>query len=479
MTMPGLAGPDWLPRSDWQFHWHNRGWRDFEEFLASLKPKKRKNIRHERQQVANAGVHCEIRHGDELDAQEWQTVHRLYRATFDAHGNHPALTEGFFRHLGHRLARQVLVVFCHRGGKVIAASLFLRSSTTLYGRYWGADEQIPGLHFEACYYQGIVYCLQQGLNIRTWRQGEHKIARGFRRKRGRSIASSIHAFRSDRRRPAAGSDRIEDGSRGSDSTRSLPARRGNRMIRLPRLAMDRIAFPDVASALTEPNGLLAYGGDLRSERLLAAYALGIFPWYSEGQPLLWWSPDPRLVMDTPNPHVPRRLRRWLKTCSWSIRADRAFAAVVRACAQPRRHDGGTWITQDMFDAYCRLHAQGHAHSIEVWDKEELVGGIYGVAIGRMFFGESMFSRRDHASKVALLALCRGLSVLEFPLLDAQVSSSHLLTLGAYELPRAKFSRQLVGLVARPGIPGSWERLFDAINPRTLGTGSDEPMTPVG
>lgn len=175
-----LAGSDWLPRSDWQFHWHNRGWHDFGEFLASLRPKKRKNIRHERQQVANAGVHCEIRHGDELVAQDWQTVHRLYRATFDAHGNHPALTEGFFRHLGRNLPRQVMVVLCHRAGKVIAASLFLRSSTTLYGRYWGADEQIPGLHFEACYYQGIDYCLQQGLqHFEPGAQGEHKIARGF------------------------------------------------------------------------------------------------------------------------------------------------------------------------------------------------------------------------------------------------------------------------------------------------------------
>jgi leucyl/phenylalanyl-tRNA--protein transferase len=184
-------------------------------------------------------------------------------------------------------------------------------------------------------------------------------------------------------------------------------------------------------------------------------------------------------MDTAHPHVPRRLRRWLKTCSWSIRADRAFAAVVRACAQPRRHDGGTWITEEMFQAYCRLHAQGHAHSVEVWDKDDLVGGIYGVAVGRMFFGESMFSQRDHASKVALLALCRGLAAEEFPLLDAQVSSSHLMTLGAYEVPRAEFGRRLVDLVARPGIVGSWGRLFDCIEPCTLGSASEGSMTPSG
>ena len=175
-----LAGTDWLPRFDWQFHWHNRGWPDFDAFLGALRPKKRKNIRHERQQVASAGVHCEIRHGDELDAQDWRSVHRLYRATFDAHGNHPALTEAFFRHLGRSLPRQVVVVLCRRAGRIIAASFFLRSSGALYGRYWGTDETVPGLHFEACYYQGIEYCLRHGLQrFEPGAQGEHKIARGF------------------------------------------------------------------------------------------------------------------------------------------------------------------------------------------------------------------------------------------------------------------------------------------------------------
>lgn len=183
-----FSGSAWLPRFDWQFHWNNRSWSDFDAFLAALKPKKRKNIRHERQQVAAAGVTCEIRHGDELDDNEWRIVHRLYRSTFDDHGNHPALTEGFFRHLGQHMPRQVVAVLCRRAGRIIAAALCLRSSDTLYGRYWGAEEQIPGLHFEACYYQGIDYCMRHGLQrFEPGAQGEHKIARGFLPARTRSF----------------------------------------------------------------------------------------------------------------------------------------------------------------------------------------------------------------------------------------------------------------------------------------------------
>ncbi len=183
-----FSGSAWLPRFDWQFHWNNRGWRDFDAFLAALKPKKRKNIRHQRQQVAASGVTCEIRHGDELDDNEWRILHHLYQSTFDDHGNHPALTEGFFRHLGQHMPRQVVAVLCRRAGRIIAAALCLRSSDTLYGRYWGAEEQIPGLHFEACYYQGIDYCIRHGLQrFEPGAQGEHKIARGFLPVRTRSF----------------------------------------------------------------------------------------------------------------------------------------------------------------------------------------------------------------------------------------------------------------------------------------------------
>ena len=175
------------------------------------------------------------------------------------------------------------------------------------------------------------------------------------------------------------------------------------MIRLPRLSVDPTAFPAIETALEEPDGLLAFGGDLGSERLLAAYAQGIFPWYSEGQPILWWSPDPRMVIATAAVHVPRRLRRWLKSCNWTIRTDHAFAEVMRACAEPRHDGGGTWITEAMLAAYTRLHAEGHAHSLEVHDGAALIGGIYGIAIGRMFFGESMVSLASGGSKAALAA----------------------------------------------------------------------------
>jgi uncharacterized protein len=183
-----FSGTRWLPRFDWQFHWHNQGWSDFDEFLGALKPKKRNNIRQERAQVAAAGVICEIRHGDELDDGEWQVLHRLYLSTFEAHGNHPALTEAFFRHLGRSMPRQVVAVLCRRGSRIIAAAFCLRSADTLYGRYWGADEQVPGLHFEACYYQGIDYCIRHGLRrFEPGAQGEHKIARGFLPARTRSF----------------------------------------------------------------------------------------------------------------------------------------------------------------------------------------------------------------------------------------------------------------------------------------------------
>jgi predicted N-acyltransferase len=175
-----FAQTAWLPRFDWQFHWTHRGWHDFDAFLASLTSKKRKNIRQERAQVARAGIHCETRHGDELDASDWRVLHKLYQSTFDAHGNHAALTESFFAHLGRSMPRQILAVLCRRDQRIIAAAIYLRSSTHLYGRYWGCAETIPGLHFEACYYQGIEYCLQNSIStFEPGAQGEHKIARGF------------------------------------------------------------------------------------------------------------------------------------------------------------------------------------------------------------------------------------------------------------------------------------------------------------
>lgn len=173
-------GTEWLSRFDWQYHWHNRGWRDFDEFLGALKHKKRKNIRHERAQVAAAGVTCEVRHGGELDAQDWKSLHDFYLSTFDDKGNFPALTLDFFRHLGSAMPQHVVAVLCWRSGICIAGALMLRSSDTLYGRYWGCSEHVDGLHFEACYYQGIEYCLRHGLQrFEPGAQGQHKLARGF------------------------------------------------------------------------------------------------------------------------------------------------------------------------------------------------------------------------------------------------------------------------------------------------------------
>ena len=218
------------------------------------------------------------------------------------------------------------------------------------------------------------------------------------------------------------------------------------------------AFPSVETALGEPDGLLAAGGDLSPERLLSAYRRGIFPWYSRGQPILWWSPDPRTVFETDRMHVPRRLARWLRSCEWTIRADTSFETVVRACAAPRARQRGTWIDSAMREAYVRLHELGHAHSIEAWDANTLAGGIYGVAIGRMFFGESMFSATANGSKVALLALARGLREWEFPLIDAQVASPHLFTLGARLMRRAEFAEWCADAAAVPPLPGFAGRL---------------------
>ncbi len=229
------------------------------------------------------------------------------------------------------------------------------------------------------------------------------------------------------------------------------------MIRIPILrAGAREAFPPIEAALADPDGLLAAGGDLSSQRLLDAYAHGIFPWYSEGDPILWWSPDPRMVFQTDAIRVSTSLRRFLRHCGWTIRADTAFADVVRACAAPRAHQPGTWITQGMFQAYSELHALGHAHSVEVYAGDAMVGGIYGVALGHMFFGESMFSAQSGGSKVALIALCRALHAWDIPLLDAQVASTHLASLGAFEIPRARFAEHLADFCMRPALPGTWQ-----------------------
>ncbi|MEE8093130.1 MAG: leucyl/phenylalanyl-tRNA--protein transferase [Gammaproteobacteria bacterium] len=230
------------------------------------------------------------------------------------------------------------------------------------------------------------------------------------------------------------------------------------------------AFPPPGEALTEPNGLLAMGGDLSPQRLLAAYVRGIFPWYEPGQPILWWSPDPRAVLWPDNLHVSRRLQRTRRRSDLSLTCDRSFTTVVQCCAEPRRYAEGTWITGEMSDAYSALHELGWAHSFEAWQEDELVGGLYGIAIGRVFFGESMFSRVTDASKIALITAVEYLRARDFALLDCQIWSSHLSTLGATTLPRAEFLQQLDDLCRPPGNPGSWAQDFEAVSadPARLG-----------
>lgn len=213
-------------------------------------------------------------------------------------------------------------------------------------------------------------------------------------------------------------------------------------------------FPPVESALTEPDGLLAAGGSLTIKRLTDAYRHGIFPWFNEGDPILWWSPDPRAVLRPPLVHVSHSLRKRLRREAFLITIDRAFARVLDGCAAPRASDAGTWLSPAMRRAYEALHAAGLAHSIEVWMDGELAGGVYGVAIGRMFFGESMFTRRTDASKIAMVRLCAQLDRWRFPLIDCQLETEHLVSLGAAALPRARFIAEVERLVDEP--PPVWK-----------------------
>ena len=231
------------------------------------------------------------------------------------------------------------------------------------------------------------------------------------------------------------------------------------MRRLVLLDLQRLDFPPPGHALREPDGLLAVGGDLSPQRLLAAYRRGIFPWFGEGDPILWWSPDPRCVFRTDALHVPQRLARSLRRSGWTLSIDSAFASVIDACAAPRAGASGTWITPAMRAAYRHLHELGHAHSFEVWDGTRLVGGLYGVAVGELFAGESMFSAASGGSRTALLAAARLLARWGWPLIDAQVANPHLLRMGALELPRPMFLERVAMLAAMPGRPGHWDALL--------------------
>ena len=214
-------------------------------------------------------------------------------------------------------------------------------------------------------------------------------------------------------------------------------------------------FPPVSKALQSPNGLLCAGGDLTPERIVEAYSRGIFPWFSEGDPILWWSPDPRMVLFPGELRVSRSLRKAVARGDYETRMDTAFREVMEACAEPRDGQGGTWIVPEMIDAYTALHERGLAHSVESWLDGELVGGLYGVALGKVFFGESMFTRAPDASKVALVKLVERLNEQRFRVIDCQQATSHLASLGAREIPRKEFARLVQESIQYPPSGERW------------------------
>ncbi|WP_024674035.1 leucyl/phenylalanyl-tRNA--protein transferase [Pseudomonas syringae] len=215
------------------------------------------------------------------------------------------------------------------------------------------------------------------------------------------------------------------------------------------LQRNSLDFPPLEKALREPDGLLAAGGDLSADRLIQAYRHGCFPWFQDGQPILWWSPDPRTVLFPDELHVSRSLAKLLRQARYTVTFDQDFARVIESCAAPRSYADGTWITDSMQSAYLELHQRGHAHSVEVWDQGELVGGLYGLAMGQLFFGESMFSRADNASKFGFATLVERLTAWGFVLIDCQMPTQHLHSFGARPIPRQTFADYLAQYLDRP------------------------------
>ena len=215
-------------------------------------------------------------------------------------------------------------------------------------------------------------------------------------------------------------------------------------------------FPSVNLALQEPNGLLAFGGDLSPKRLLSAYRHGIFPWFNDDQPILWWTPDPRMILRPAEIHVSRSLKKTMKKSLLRFTYDQAFADVIEACSQPREKQKETWITDDMKQAYRTLHELGYAHSFEVWDEDKLVGGLYGIAIGQVFFGESMFSRQSNASKIAFAQAVECLIAWGYQMIDCQVETEYLQSFGATNISRDKFIELLTRYVDEPISSQAWK-----------------------
>ena len=231
------------------------------------------------------------------------------------------------------------------------------------------------------------------------------------------------------------------------------------MTQIPWLNPANTLFPAPSTALREPNGLLAVGGDLSPERILAAYRQGIFPWFNPGDPILWWSPSPRTVIFPSQLHISKSLRKLLRAGTYKVTFDHCFSDVMRACAEPRSHSDGTWISEEIIAGYTALHHRGFAHSVEVWRDHELVGGLYGMALGKVFFGESMFSRADNASKVGFSHLVRQLLAWDFQIIDCQVANNHLFSLGAVEIPREEFQQLLLNSANKTAnYPANWSNI---------------------
>ena len=218
----------------------------------------------------------------------------------------------------------------------------------------------------------------------------------------------------------------------------------------------QLVFPPVEIAHIEPNGLLAFGGDLTAQRLLLAYSSGIFPWFSEDEPIMWWSPDPRGILPLDNFKCSKSLKKFARNCEYTITINTAFEQVIDICATIPRNDSGTWITDDMINAYKNLHRLGHAHSVEVWSEDTLVGGLYGIIVGKVFCGESMFHKATNASKLAMLALVESLKSQKATFIDCQMQNPHLATLGCIEVPRAKFLTLLAEQSQQSFEPVDWQ-----------------------
>lgn len=225
---------------------------------------------------------------------------------------------------------------------------------------------------------------------------------------------------------------------------------------IPWLDEENTVFPDSETALTEPDGLLAAGGNLHSETLIKAYSLGIFPWYCDPDPILWWSPNPRCALHPKDVHISGSMKKVMRKNHFKITFDNAFKEVILACSLPRSYTDETWIMPEMIDAYCELHDQGIAHSVEVWEEDDLIAGLYGVHLGKAFFGESMFSKKNNASKIAFIHLCQQLNKAGFELIDCQVESQHLLSLGARNIPRKDFLNKLTHITTIDPVILPWE-----------------------